>query len=1545
MEIFSGNTGALDMHQRLDALFSNGWLPAKSIEHMPDEFNAAVVVKQMKTKHHGICSLVDLRLRNDLESSSGTREPKIINEDWPFVSSNFPGQVRVGQAFMSVNARWASVDGDQGIRFPETTGISATIPMNTATDAIPGIVELFCGGMGGWSVAASKLPAEMVAKVDHEGMAISSTLLNSPGARLFTPHDDDDGANFDIFWGEVGDWRWARTLQKTHVEALCASPPCQPFSAMGKGEGLEDKVNATGWFQLFYVARLLQRRILLIENVVGLLSHKHFALIEKLLRWAGYTIVWKGKIDPSQYVPADRMRIFIVAWNNADLDGVYKNFKMVAPFSNGAKICNDALWKNMSPEMVDELRLTFAQTSKAASRDLLPDWLRNQPGNVLDKRKVHTGLPLPPITTKYRTLIDSPWLTLRKHGLCLPLWGVEHPGVRFLSKWEVAKAFGFAADVILPEPEEDAFLLLGNSLLPCQAMIVLGSALEHRPGDPMGAEEIRAFITDGIQELASTWRNFDLLVQVTNQGWATLELRGDIAAAGPQGRLAGKIGAWQVNIASLTRNRERGCEVPCLTEETRMLYEEMFEDKEDEQGIGHQLFCPDLGRVEIRLDGDLSVQKVSQQIAEYLNIPPPNLVVIRIQPPFEEMGRWILAGDVRDGRDGEVLIIVDTALPIARWANNILYRADMRQFYFSEHTDSPMWITINEVPVHEWPIQIQSGDYVCLRWDGHTDMDEWPDFPTFRIPGPLPPTPPDTPGDDGEDGESSDIDESGDESSEEGAEGAEPDAPASSVSAAPEANPVDHGRTATMDYNTVPSTLPTMPWSPVTSPPRKSPTKGDHDPRPMKKILIEDGASTVARPSIHAYGDNSGTQSMASSFFMVFQGQCLQVNKLDARLVGQIAEDHWGFQEADIFMTINGKPLSLNATPSAMSVGATVQIRGRLRGGTQSALQKLKGLLLSKGVANDNVDARIEEIREKIGDRGIREIYTSFDPWSTLKSRCGTMRLVKESELKQKPKAKGLQENDPLQDDDPWKKALQERDQWKMEPSFFKKEDGSPPMVLQKITHGACGIAMVYEKEASMLVGNEDHMSSEELAILLVGGTISAPTRFSSMQVEFPCRTADDQRVLLKAQLVNLGTKKISLAGEDSKVTVDEVDSIVVGCDIVHKDVPSWNEVVEGTVRFLKKQIPTLEKASFANWGRRFYTNGRQVQDGLQAESCHIMLRVKREFRDVILKEVVRGIYLSPKTEDGKPDGAFKIIWFQDRPFDDLKVLANAEPASYGIVNSKSGKGIRVKPQDFTRLRQKWHPDWKPIEGAPYDLLISTFFDVQNMPLSCTKADVQKFLNGIGWQAMVLKQTKPRCWMAGAQGPPDKAVHLATHGTVLISERSAKGNGKGSRKDPFPAVVAGKPRPIRIHPEISSPAMQLEFDDVASKSLEDKFQRKLDSLQKEQQAANQMFREDIQKINAKVDENAQKQEQTNNELKSTVTGLTDTIAKQLASQFQDLQLSMQNQRQEMVHELRTAQGTLKDELTTDVRQQMASLRKRTPSPQGSAENGEKKPKQ
>ena len=813
-----------------------------------------------------------------------------------------------------------------------------------------------------------------------------------------------------------------------------------------------------------------------------------------------------------------------------------------------------------------------------------------------------------------------------------------------------------------------------------------------------------------------------------------------------------------------------------------------------------------------------------------------------------KMGRWILAGDVRDGRDGEVLIIVDTALPIARWANNVLYRADMRQFYFSEHTDSPMWITINEALVHEWPIQIQSGDYVCLRWDGHTDMDEWLDFPTFRIPGPPPPTPPDTPGDDGEDGESSDIDGTEDESSEGEVEGAEPDASAPSASAAPEVDPVDHGRTARMDYNTVQSTPPTTPRSSVGTTMRKSSTKGEYDPRPKKKILIDDGTCTFAMPSLHVYGNNCGSQGLASSsFFMVFQGQCLQVSKSDARLVGQIAEDHWGFQATDIFMTSNGKPLSINTAPSAMTVGATIQICGRLRGGTQPALQKLKGLLLSKGVANDNVDARIEEIREKIGDRGIREIYTSFDPWSTLKSRCGAMRLVKENEPKQKPKAKGIQESDPLQDDDPWKKALQERDQWKMEPNFFKKEDGSPPMVLQKITHGACGIAMVYEKEASMLAGNEDHMSPEELAILLVGGTVSAPSRFSTMQVEFPCRTADDQRVLLKAQLVNLGSKKISLAGEDSKVTVDEVDSIVVGCDIVHKDVPSWSEVVEGTVRFLKKQIPTLEKASFANWGRRFYTKGKQVQDGLQAESCHIMLRVKREFRDVILEEVVRGIYFSPKTEDGKPDGAFKIVWFQDRPCDDLKVLANAEPASYGIVNSKSGKGIRVKPQDFTRLRQKWHPDWKPIEGAPYDLLISSFFDVQNMPLSCTKADVQKFLNGIGWQAMVLKQTKPRCWVAGAQGPPSKAVHLATHGTVLISERPAKGVGKGSRKDPFPTVVAGKPRPTRIQPETSSSAMQLELDDATSKSLENKFQEKLDSLQKEQQAANQMFREDIQK--------------------------------------------------------------------------------------------------
>ena len=128
----------------------------------------------------------------------------------------------------------------------------------------------------------------------------------------------------------------------------------------------------------------------------------------------------------------------------------------------------------------------------------------------------------------------------------------------------------------------------------------------------------------------------------------------------------------------------------------------------------------------------------------------------------------------------------------------------------------------------------------------------------------------------------------------------------------------------------------------------------------------------------------------------------------------------------------------------------------KIRGGTNGATAKLRGLLKQEGVPEELLDERIEEIKSQVGERGIKEAYSSFDPWSHLKAAC-SKRLVKEAESRNKPKAKVLQpDDDPLQTNDPWSMALQERSQWSPEATFFKTEAGNYTPLSHRQDHSWC---------------------------------------------------------------------------------------------------------------------------------------------------------------------------------------------------------------------------------------------------------------------------------------------------------------------------------------------------------------------------------------------------------------------------------------------------------------------------------------------------------
>jgi DNA (cytosine-5)-methyltransferase 1 len=97
-------------------------------------------------------------------------------------------------------------------------------------------------------------------------------------------------------------------------DLLWASPPCQPFSAAGDGEGEFDDRDGFPWTLRILAARL--PAVAIIENVKGLTFEKHgdyFGGILQQLTRLGYDWDWKVLNSADYGVPQTRERCFIVA--------------------------------------------------------------------------------------------------------------------------------------------------------------------------------------------------------------------------------------------------------------------------------------------------------------------------------------------------------------------------------------------------------------------------------------------------------------------------------------------------------------------------------------------------------------------------------------------------------------------------------------------------------------------------------------------------------------------------------------------------------------------------------------------------------------------------------------------------------------------------------------------------------------------------------------------------------------------------------------------------------------------------------------------------------------------------------------------------------------------------------------------------------------------------------------------------------------------------------------------------------------------------------
>ena len=156
------------------------------------------------------------------------------------------------------------------------------------------VLSLF-SGIGGFDLAAERLGHEIIGACEIDKYARQVYARHFPNVPI---HEDATKINPE----ELPDF-----------DLLCAGFPCQAFSIAGKRLGFEES-RGTLFFEIARVAKQKRPRLLLLENVKGLLSHdggRTFAEILATLDDLGYDAQWQV-LNSKYFVPQNRERIFII---------------------------------------------------------------------------------------------------------------------------------------------------------------------------------------------------------------------------------------------------------------------------------------------------------------------------------------------------------------------------------------------------------------------------------------------------------------------------------------------------------------------------------------------------------------------------------------------------------------------------------------------------------------------------------------------------------------------------------------------------------------------------------------------------------------------------------------------------------------------------------------------------------------------------------------------------------------------------------------------------------------------------------------------------------------------------------------------------------------------------------------------------------------------------------------------------------------------------------------------------------------------------------
>ena len=160
------------------------------------------------------------------------------------------------------------------------------------------LFEMFAG-YGGASFALKKIG------IEHEVVGYSE--IDKYAIQCY--EQNHEGKNF-------GDCTKINPYELPDFNLLTGGFPCQSFSVAGKGLGEQD-TRGTLFHEIIRIAEVKKPKMMLLENVKGLINKPHRETFNKILSELdriGYVVKWKVLNSKDYGIPQNRERVFFVCW-------------------------------------------------------------------------------------------------------------------------------------------------------------------------------------------------------------------------------------------------------------------------------------------------------------------------------------------------------------------------------------------------------------------------------------------------------------------------------------------------------------------------------------------------------------------------------------------------------------------------------------------------------------------------------------------------------------------------------------------------------------------------------------------------------------------------------------------------------------------------------------------------------------------------------------------------------------------------------------------------------------------------------------------------------------------------------------------------------------------------------------------------------------------------------------------------------------------------------------------------------------------------------